>query len=195
MRAQRTIILVASLVFFARNVWTQESNAPASQAVDVGSREANDTNAANNPIHPMLTVDLQNYFAPSPEAFPGRIANHRADGIYRWFQSRALPARDTEGRVTGWYMLLTDIDDRKRAEGDLAKAFEEKAKSETELQTIIDAIPQLITVTGVNGKFLYANHAFRQYTGFTNEEIRPETARVLRHPDDTEKVRARDAAH
>jgi hypothetical protein len=75
MRAQRTIVLVASLVFFARNVWTQESNAQQSQAVDVGSREANDTNAANNPIHPLLTVDLQNYFAPSPEAFPGRIAN------------------------------------------------------------------------------------------------------------------------
>jgi hypothetical protein len=75
MRAQRTIVLVASLVFFARNVWTQECNAPQSQAVDVGSREANDTNAANNPIHPLLTVDVQNYFAPSPEAFPGRIAN------------------------------------------------------------------------------------------------------------------------
>src|SRR5260370_37242975 len=74
-RAQRTIVLAASLVLFARNVWTQESNAPQSQAVDVGSREANDTNAANNPIHPLLTVDLQNYFAPSPEAFPGRIGN------------------------------------------------------------------------------------------------------------------------
>jgi hypothetical protein len=71
MRAQRTMVLVASLVFFARNVWTQESNAPQSQTVDIGSREANDTNAANNPIHPLLTVDLQNYFAPSPEAFPG----------------------------------------------------------------------------------------------------------------------------
>jgi len=75
MRAQRTIVLVAGLVFFARNVWTQESNAPASQAVYVGSREANDTNAANNPIHPLLTVDLQNYFAPSPKGFPGRIGN------------------------------------------------------------------------------------------------------------------------
>ncbi len=45
--------------------------------------------------------------------------------MYRWFQSRALPARDAEGRITGWYILLTDIDDRKRAEGELEKAFEE----------------------------------------------------------------------
>jgi transcriptional regulator with GAF, ATPase, and Fis domain len=41
------------------------------------------------------------------------------------FKSRALPARDTEGRITRWYILLTDIDDRKRAEGELEKAFEE----------------------------------------------------------------------
>jgi hypothetical protein len=75
MHSQRTIVLVAGLVFFARNVWTQESNAQQSQAVEVGSREANDTNAANNPIHPLLTVDLQNYFAPSPKGFSGRIGN------------------------------------------------------------------------------------------------------------------------
>jgi PAS domain S-box-containing protein len=40
----------------------------------------------------------------------------RADGVYRWFQVRALPVRDTDNRVTGWYVLLIDIDDRKRAE-------------------------------------------------------------------------------
>jgi formate hydrogenlyase transcriptional activator len=53
------------------------------------------------------------------------LRQRRADGVYRWFQSRALPARDTEGRITGWYILLTDIDDRKRAEGELEEAFEE----------------------------------------------------------------------
>jgi PAS domain S-box-containing protein len=40
----------------------------------------------------------------------------RADGIYRWFQVRGLPVRDEEGRITAWYLLLTDIEDRKRAE-------------------------------------------------------------------------------
>ena len=40
----------------------------------------------------------------------------RADGVYRWFQVRGLPVRDTANRVTAWYLLLTDIDDRKRAE-------------------------------------------------------------------------------
>jgi len=40
----------------------------------------------------------------------------RADGVYRWFQMRAIPARDAEGKISDWYALHTDIDDRKRAE-------------------------------------------------------------------------------
>jgi transcriptional regulator with PAS, ATPase and Fis domain len=40
-------------------------------------------------------------------------------------QSPALPARDREGRVTVWYKLMTDIDDRKRAEDELENALEE----------------------------------------------------------------------
>jgi PAS domain S-box-containing protein len=40
----------------------------------------------------------------------------RSGGVYRWFQVRALPVRDTEGRVISWYILLTDIDKRKQAE-------------------------------------------------------------------------------
>src|SRR5258708_18570147 len=40
----------------------------------------------------------------------------RADGVYRWFQVRALPLRDTEGRIIRWYVLSTDIDERKQAD-------------------------------------------------------------------------------
>jgi formate hydrogenlyase transcriptional activator len=49
----------------------------------------------------------------------------RADGIYRWFQHRSLPLRDIQGRITRWYTLATDIEDRKQAEDKLRKAFEE----------------------------------------------------------------------
>jgi formate hydrogenlyase transcriptional activator len=39
-----------------------------------------------------------------------------ANRTYRWFHVRGLPARDAEGRVIRWNILLTDIEDRKRAE-------------------------------------------------------------------------------
>jgi PAS domain S-box-containing protein len=40
----------------------------------------------------------------------------RFDGVYRWFYARGLPLRDTANQILRWYVLLTDIDDRKRAE-------------------------------------------------------------------------------
>jgi hypothetical protein len=39
-----------------------------------------------------------------------------ADGVYRWFHVRGLPLRDAEGRIVRWYNLVTDIEDRRRAE-------------------------------------------------------------------------------
>jgi hypothetical protein len=75
MRSKQTIVLAAALVFFSGNARTQENNAVQSITTSSGSGEVNDTNAANNPAHPLLTVDLWNYFAPSPEGFPGRIGN------------------------------------------------------------------------------------------------------------------------
>jgi formate hydrogenlyase transcriptional activator len=77
-----------------------------------------------------------------PEDLPGVIARwrhcfetgepyeiehrlRRADGVYRWFQARGLPARDAAGDIVRWHLLLTDIDDRRCAEMELAKAVEE----------------------------------------------------------------------
>jgi PAS domain S-box-containing protein len=55
----------------------------------------------------------------TPYEFEHRI--RRADGTYRWFQSRGMPFRDREGRTVRWYNLLTDIDERKRSEESLRR--------------------------------------------------------------------------
>jgi len=39
----------------------------------------------------------------------------RFDGEYRWLDNRGVPIRDDSGRITRWYVLLTDIEDRTRA--------------------------------------------------------------------------------
>jgi len=43
----------------------------------------------------------------------------RFDGIYRWFQSRGEPLKDSSGRVLRWYDLVIDIDDSKALEDTL----------------------------------------------------------------------------
>jgi PAS domain S-box-containing protein len=39
-----------------------------------------------------------------------------ADGAYRWFLARAVPARDPHGVIVGWYGTSTDIEEQKNAE-------------------------------------------------------------------------------
>src|SRR6202030_2104140 len=107
---------------------------------------------------------------------------------------RGRPQRDAEGRVVRWYNLVTEIDDRKRAEGELERAFDEIAKSEAELRTIIDAIPQLIVALGADGQFLDANRALQEYTGLTKEEVRSERFNEVFHPEDSERLREARAA-
>jgi PAS domain S-box-containing protein len=43
----------------------------------------------------------------------------RADGEYRWHQTRGEPLRDPHGGIIQWYGLSIDIDERKRAEDHL----------------------------------------------------------------------------
>jgi signal transduction histidine kinase len=40
----------------------------------------------------------------------------RADGQYRWFLTRAVPLRDSRGKIVRWYGTSIEIEDRKRAE-------------------------------------------------------------------------------
>jgi formate hydrogenlyase transcriptional activator len=85
--------------------------------------------------------------------------------------------------------------ERERSRSALTTAFEQIKKSEAELRTIIDAIPQLIIAIGIDGQFLYANQAVREYTGLTKEELRSGGFREVFHPEDSERLREkRDAA-
>ena len=76
-------------------------------------------------VHPDDFEGTLNYFrgfmALGRESrFETRI--RRFDGVYRWFQVRNDPLRDADGHIIRWYGLLTDIDDRRRAEDELRRS-------------------------------------------------------------------------
>jgi len=107
----------------------------------------------------------------------------RADGVYRWFQVRGVPVRNAENEITAWYLLLTDIDDRKKAE-------EALRSSERNLNLTINAIPAMVGVLRPDGSMLYANQAALDYTGITLEDIPTGDYRVrVYHPEDLERQR------
>src|SRR6266851_10194339 len=109
-------------------------------------------------------IDAWRYSIDTGEPLDLDHRSRGADGVYRWFHIRGRAQRDAEGGIVRWYHLVTDIDERKRAEDELAKAFDVIAKSEAELRTIIDAISQLIIALSADGKFLTANQALLEYT-------------------------------
>src|SRR5882672_3197998 len=125
----------------------------------------------------------------SGQPYDVELRQRGADGVYRWFHAQGLPVRDAEGGILRWFVLQTDVDERKRNEAALTSAFEELAKSEAELRTIIDAIPQLIVSLRADGTFLSANQAVLDYTGLTKEEVRTESFGDIFHPEDTERLR------
>ena len=67
------------------------------------------------------------------EPFEGEARVRRADGVYRWMLHRSVPLRDGQGNIVRWHGSSIDIEDRKRAEDSLQRAFDEINKLKDQL--------------------------------------------------------------
>ena len=117
---------------------------------------------------------------------PYEVEHHlrRADGVYRWFHARGLALRDNEGHIVRWYYLLTDVDDRRRAE-------EALRKSEALLHEA-----QRLARTGswswdaLSGRVVSSPENARIYGFQPNEDsAAPEVYFQRTHPDHRERIR------
>ena len=122
----------------------------------------------------------------SGEPCEDEVRFRRADGQYRWHLQRGVPLRDEAGNIIKWYGVLTDIEDRARAEDRIRE-------QEAELRQIVDLVPQLVTVFGPSGERLYANRIGLDYVGLNLEEWQQTPGNFLSsqrfiHPDDRERA-------
>ena len=101
----------------------------------------------------------------------------RSDGIYRWFLNCGLPVRDPSGQIARWCVLLTDIDERKRAE-DALRA------SERNLQLIIDTIPALAWSARTDGSAEFFNRHYLDFIGLSAEQASGWGWTAAVHPED-----------
>ena len=135
------------------------------------------TNGAVHPDDVERIIAELTHAMTTGTAFDSELRYRRGDGLFRWSQTRILPVRDTEGRITRWYGLITDIDDRKRAE-------EALRESEHESRLIVDSIPGLIAVLSTSGEIERVNQPLLDYLGKSQEELRQWAVDDTIHPDD-----------
>jgi PAS domain S-box-containing protein len=119
----------------------------------------------------------------SGEPSEDEVRCRRADGQYRWHLQRGIPLRDEAGNIVKWYGVLTDIEDRKRAEDRIRE-------QETELRQMLDFTPQLVAVFGPDRERLYVNRIALDYLGISLDEWRHRSFAAEVHPDDSERLKA-----
>jgi PAS domain S-box-containing protein len=81
----------------------------------------------------------------------------RSDGVYRWFGVRGFPLRDPDGRILNWCVLLTDIDDRERAE--------------QALRVVVETAPDAVVSADESGAIQFANPATTRIFGYEPAEL------------------------
>ncbi|MGA7926289.1 MAG: PAS domain S-box protein, partial [Candidatus Sulfotelmatobacter sp.] len=113
--------------------------------------------------------------------FEQEVRRRGTDGQYRWFLSRAVLLRDSEGRIVRWYGSSTDIEDRKRAEDAVRR-------SEEHLRLVIDTAPAMLHSARPDGYVDFFNRRWVEYVGVSLEDIRAWGWASVIHPDDVEGV-------
>jgi PAS domain S-box-containing protein len=101
----------------------------------------------------------------------------RADGQFRWIQSVGEPLRDTDGRITQWYGVIVDIDDKKRAE-------EVLGASQRNLELTIDTIPALAWSARPDGSAEFFNRYYLEFIGLSEEAASGWGWTAAVHPED-----------
>ncbi|WP_265583914.1 PAS domain-containing protein [Chitinimonas koreensis] len=93
----------------------------------------------------------------------------------RTYMTTKGPLCDPDGTVRGIYAITRDITERKEAEAQLAQAA-----------MVVSSTQDGVMVTDARGRILHVNQAFSVITGYREDEIRGQTARVLHSGRQTE---------
>jgi len=95
------------------------------------------------------------------------------DGSFRWLSWRAVYSKDDNCT----YATARDITVNKQQE-------EALRKSELEFRLLAEAMPQMVWITSPDGKNIYFNHRWVDYTGLTLKESHGDGWNKPFHPDD-----------
>jgi len=107
-----------------------------------------------HPAHVDRVVEGVNRSREKGEVWEDIFPLRGKDGNYRWFLSRAVPIRDTEGNLVRWFGTNTDITERRLAEEALIKSERLAASGRLaatlahEINNPLQAVTNLLTLLG-----------------------------------------------
>jgi len=101
---------------FVNSRWTEFTGLSAEQTSGSG------WHAAIHPDDIQRHIDRWRMCVVTGEPLEIEVRMRRADGQYRAHLCRGVPLRDERGGIVKWYGVLTDIEDRKRAEEALKRS-------------------------------------------------------------------------
>jgi PAS domain S-box-containing protein len=90
---------------------------------------------------------------------------HASDGTYHWYFDRAVPLRDSQGKIVRFVGTCADIEPLKGAQENLRE-------SEARLQAFFENSPSLIFLKDPLGRYLYVNKKFKRVFRLTEEQIK-----------------------
>jgi PAS domain S-box-containing protein len=131
------------------------------------------------------------------KGFNGEVRRPKKDGSVALLEINAVPLFAQGGIISSYMMVFSDITGRAKAENEL-KMIREKAEREVrealetkvaertrDFSVLSETIPHLVWVLGPDGKGIYFNERWSEYTGNTMEQILSDWNAVI-HPDDVE---------
>ncbi|MFQ4141598.1 PAS domain-containing protein [Chlorogloeopsis sp. ULAP02] len=106
------------------------------------------------------------------------IPFRRADGVYRWLYTRALPVSDESGKIAYWLGVALDITDRKQAEAEREQLLQHEQvlrslaeAAESKLQEVLASIREDFVLFDRNWRIVYLNAQAAETMRMPREEI------------------------
>jgi PAS domain S-box-containing protein len=88
----------------------------------------------------------------------------RSDGVYVWVMARALPVRDSHGKVTRWVGSVTNVED-------IVRAQEALRESEERLRLFIEHAPSALAMCDRNMRYLLVSQRWMEDYGLSGSPI------------------------
>ena len=105
---------------------------------------------------------------------------HRDASVEKWGEATVSLIRDSRGEPEYFIAQAIDITERKRADAALAE-------SETRLRTMFQDCALGMSISNPSGEFIETNAAFRDFIGYSEEELSAKTVRDITYEEDRGK--------